>query len=356
MTGLELSKAFYEEYGKPMLSQFSEVRPYLAVGFVGSGSEHYGFDDEVSQDHDFEPGFCIFLPGEDIVDRRQAFLLERAYAKLPKEFRGFIRSGITPVGGARCGVIRTADFYQRAVGSPDGELTVGEWLQLPDYALAEAVNGEVFDDFYGEFSTIREKLQFMPEDVKLKRLAGQLLLMAQAGQYNYRRCLQHGEPEAAQLACVEFVQAAMKAYFLLNDRYMPYYKWSFRALREIYGGEALAEKLSKLLLGPWTESYSENDTNKQTKNPTENDTNKQTKSPAESDTNKHSENYTESDTNSCTEAQYLLIESIASDFITLLQERNLTDAVCGDLEKHAYSVNDLIEDPEVRNLHILAAV
>ncbi len=337
MTGLELSRAFYEEYGKPMLeAQFPELLPYLAVGSVGSGSEHYGYDDEVSRDHDFEPGFCIFLPGEEVVDRRQAFLLERAYTKLPKEFRGFVRSGITPVGGARCGVIRTADFYQRAVGSPDGELTVGEWLQLPDYALAEAVNGEVFDDFYGEFSAIREKLQFMPEDVKLKRLAGQLLLMAQAGQYNYRRCLQHGEPEAAQLACVEFVQAAMKAYFLLNDRYMPYYKWSFRALWEIYGGEKLAGKLSKLLLGPRTESYSENDTNKQTKN--------------------YTKNRPEIYTNSCAEARYILIESIASDFITLLQERNLTDAVCGDLEKHAYSVNDRIEDPEIRNLHILAAV
>ena len=48
----------------------------------------------------------------------------------------------------------------------------------------------------------------MPVDIKLKRLVGNLLLMAQSGQYNFVRCIKHGEPEAAQLACVEFVNAA----------------------------------------------------------------------------------------------------------------------------------------------------
>ena len=53
MNGLELARGYYEEYGKPMLEGgFADILPYLAIGFVGSGSEHYGFDDEVSRDHD----------------------------------------------------------------------------------------------------------------------------------------------------------------------------------------------------------------------------------------------------------------------------------------------------------------
>ena len=61
MNGLELAKEYFENFGKPMLEkEFAELLPYLAVGFVGSGSEHYGFDDEISRDHDYEPGFCIF--------------------------------------------------------------------------------------------------------------------------------------------------------------------------------------------------------------------------------------------------------------------------------------------------------
>ena len=36
--------------------------------------------------------------------------------------------------------------------------------------------------------------------------------------------------------------------------------------------------------------------------------------------------------------------------------QDLTKAVCGDLEKHAYSVNDGIADAGLRNMHVLAGV
>ena len=309
MNGLELSRGYYEEYGKPMLEQdFPDLLPYMAVGLVGSGSERYGFDDAVSRDHDFEPCFCIFLPGEDVVDRRRAFQLERAYAKLPKEYAGVTRQPISPVGGSRSGVLRTAEFYEAAVGAADGILTTEWWLQIPDYALAEATNGEVYFDGYGEFSAIRASLSQMPRDVRLKRLAGNLLLMAQSGQYNFMRCHHHGEPEAARLACHEFVLAALKVIFLLRERYLPYYKWSFRALRGLEDTEKLQTLLSALL------------------------------------------------TDTDPEKTYDTIEQIAACVIAELQARELTGAVCGDLEKHAYSVNDAIGDPMIRNLHILAAV
>lgn len=314
MNGLELARGYYEDYGKPMLEKdFADLLPYLAIGFVGSGSEHYGFDDEVSRDHDFEPGFCIFLPGEETVDRRRAFLLERAYSKLPKEYGGFRRQTLSPVGGNRNGVIRSSEFYQKAVGAPDGKLSTEAWLHIPDYALAEAVNGEVFRDDYGEFTAIRENLLNMPEDVRLKRLAGNLLVMAQAGQYNFPRTLKHGEPEAAQLAVTRFVDAAMKSVFYLHKRYLPYYKWSFRALRSLEGGEELAENLSFLLCADGRDE-------------------------------------------TIAEVKCDIIEETASKIIEMLTEQGLTKAVCGDLEKHAYSVNDGIADGGVRNLHILVSI
>ena len=314
MNGLELSHGFYETYGKPMLERdFADVLPFLAVGFTGSGSEHYGFDDEVSRDHDFEPGFCIFLPGEDLVDRRKAFLLERAYAKLPKEYCGVKRQPLSPVGGSRHGVLRTAEFYTKAIGSPDGILTTAQWLTLPDYALAEAVNGEIFFDAYGEVTAIRNSLLRMPEDCLLKRLAGNLLLMAQAGQYNFVRCLKHGEPEGAQLACVEFVKAVLKVSFLLHGQYAPYYKWSFRALRQLDGEERTAQLLSALLLCGACDA------------------------PALAE-------------------KQAAIEAISASVITQLRARELTQSPGNDLEMHAYAVNDKIKDGDIRNLHILAAI
>ena len=127
MTGLEISRVYFERYGLPMLQeQFPQLLPYLAAGLAGSGSECFGFDDEISRDHDFEPGFCLFLPDEERVSRQDAFRLERAYAKLPKEFMGLKRGLMGPVGGARRGVIRAADFFTEKTGSPDGALTVGQ--------------------------------------------------------------------------------------------------------------------------------------------------------------------------------------------------------------------------------------
>ena len=93
MKGLEFARAYYEECGKSMLTdEFAEWMPHLAVGLVGSGSECFGYDDEISRDHDFEPGFIIFLPGEEVVDEQTAFRLQRAYSHLPQEFMGLKRS------------------------------------------------------------------------------------------------------------------------------------------------------------------------------------------------------------------------------------------------------------------------
>jgi len=233
MKGMELSEAFYRECGEPMLrEQFPEVLGKIAVGLTGSGSEVLGFDDEISEDHDFAPGFCIFLPGEETVDRRTAFLLERAYAKLPREFRGYTRPHLSPVGGDRVGVLRMADFFAEKVGSPDGILSEEAWLRIPSFYLLEAVNGKVFYDGSGEFTKIRERLRLMPPDSVKKRLAGQLLLMGQAGHYNYERCVKHSEKGAAQLSLAEYVRACLSASFLIAGVYEPYYKWGFRALRE----------------------------------------------------------------------------------------------------------------------------
>lgn len=336
MKGLEIARAYYEQYGEPMLrDRFPGLMPFVAAGLAGSGSECWGFDDEISRDHDFEPGFSLFLPGEDVVDRRTAFELERAYAALPKEFMGLRRSLVAPVGGPRHGVLRTAEFMTDKVGKADGNLSLMEWLYMPEFSLAEAVNGEIFMDGYGEVTAIRERLRRRPEDVRLKKLAGQLLLMGQSGQYNYRRCLQHGEAAAAQLAAVEFVKSTMAAVFLLNDVYQPYYKWSFRAMRALPKLALTAEMLEYLLT-------------------TDN----------------------EPDT---AEEKSRVMEGIAADVIGELREQGLlgelreqgltgtdvnretqgcglTGAVGADLEKYAYMVNDMICDARIRNMHILAAV
>lgn len=312
MNGIELSRVYYESFGAPMLAEkFPALLPLVAVGICGSGSECFGYDDELSRDHDFEPGFMIFLPGEDVVDRRTAFLLERAYDVLPKEFCGAKRQRIKPVGGARRGVFRTCEFFADKIGSADGTFTLSEWLTLPEYARAEATNGEIFFDGAGVVSEIRRRILDMPEDARRKRLAGNLITMAQSGQYNYPRCLAHGERGAAQLALTEFAQSAMRTAFLLTRRPMPYYKWSFRALRELSAFGECADMLEHLIS---SDNSPQNAARKE---------------------------------RIITELCTLIAAEIDSQGIA---------AVDSELERLAYAVNDTICDSAVRNLSIFCAL
>lgn len=313
MKGLELAERFYRECGEKILNEsFSHLKQYLAIGLCGSGSECLGFDDAISRDHDFEPGFCIFLPDEALISSKDEFQLERAYAKLPKEFLGFKRLPLNPVGGNRHGVIRIQDFFEAKTGDKNGDLSPKDWFFVSEQFLLEATGGAVFEDYLGLFTAIRQKLSYLPEDVRLKKLAGNLLVMAQAGQYNYPRCIQRGETGSAQLAIGEFVNAALKVIFLLNKRYIPYYKWVFRALQDLNILSCLGENLEYLIAS----------------------------------TNAESEVKAKAD----------LIERISASIIKELQNQALTKVSSSELEAHAYSVNDRIKDPEIRTLHILYAV
>ena len=312
MQGIELCRRFYEAYGAPMLhEQFPQFEEIIAVGLVGAGSECFGYDYDVSRDHDFEPAFCLFLPDEEVIDRRSAFLLERAYAKLPQEYGGVPRLRVSPVGGNRHGVLRMEDFFREKIGHTGKITALMDWFSVPEQGLAEATNGMVFRDDVGLFTSIRKALHYFPPDVRKKKLAGRLLLMAQSGQYNYSRCLAHREPAAAQLAVTEFVRHTLAAIFLLNERYLPYYKWQFRALRELPCLSELAQPLEFLL--------------------------------------------TTGNDEPLAAQKAARIEEVAFRIITALQEQGLTQATCGDLEKHAYSVNDQITDSNLRNAHILFA-
>ena len=305
MAGLEEARAFYEEYGRSMLHQrFPDYEDRIAVGLVGRGSECFGYDDAESRDHDFETGFCLWLEDED--DLRIGVELARAYRELPHPAARQRSS----MGEERLGVRRTSFFYRRYTGSNGAPESWQQWLALPSHALAEATNGQVWRDDLGRFSAIRETLlQGMPEDVRRKKMAARAVEMAQAGQYNYDRCLRHGEEGAAMLAAAEFVKAAAGMLFLLNRRHMPYYKWMLRALGELPLLGELSPALAFLLTG-------ENDPEGQ-----------QTKAG--------------------------VIEDVCAAVIRQLQAQGLSAGDWDYLEPHAFSIMDGIRNPEIRALHVM---
>ncbi|MDE6963690.1 MAG: DUF4125 family protein, partial [Lachnospiraceae bacterium] len=232
--------------GKPMIRQkFPEYEHLIAVGLVGEGSECFGFDDQVSRDHDFGPGFCLWIT--DSVYDEIGEALQRAYEELPSTYMGITRF-TTLKAQKRVGVFRIGDFYENLIGLRDVPETRNQWLFLDDYRLATTVNGKVFRDDLGEFTRIRRGiLAYYPEEVRIRKIAREAALMAQSGQYNYSRMFGRGERVTAVIALSEFMKHTMSMVYLLNRSYAPFYKWMHRGMERLRVLPEIRDILSSLV-------------------------------------------------------------------------------------------------------------
>lgn len=301
MKGLELSRAFWENAVLPAIEETCPVLlPRLAAGLCGGGSDCLGYDDELSHDHGYAAGCMLFLAPEDA--ETHGFLLSTLYDRLPREFSGVKTEHRSRQGDGRYGVKTTAQFLLEQTGLFHTPEAWYEWMAIPSYALAAACAGEIFYDGSGDMTRFRETLRTgMPEDVRIKKIAGHAALMAQSGQYNVSRCRRHGEESAARLACCEFVNHTLAMLFLLNGRHMPFYKWAFRAAKELPKLAELVPALEALLREP-------------------------------------------------DEAE---IERVSAAVIEELRAQGLTDGSWDFLEPHAYAVMRRIQNPEIAALHIM---
>ena len=307
MKMLEIARQWFEDEVNPMLKkEFPHLANRAAAGLAGRGSECFGYDDEISGDHDYQVGVWLWIDAAD--EREWGFALERAYKKLlknhpPQQFA----SASSLLGGTQRGVCVIEDFYRRHLGIPGAPEHFQEWLNIPEYAFAEAVNGQVFADGEGTFSRIRSIILYdMPEDVRLKKIAARLIGMAQSGQYNFERCCKHHEKGAAAVALGEFVKNAVSLIFLLNFRFAPYYKWQFRAMRTLPLLGELAQPLEELLV-------------------------------CELDMAKNSEK----------------VEMICAKILEVLRENGMTNHQESYLEPHAFEVMKRIRSHALRGLHVM---
>lgn len=306
MTGLELSERYWADCGLPALRlACPALLEHAAAGLAGEGSDCFGYDDALSRDHDWGPGFCLWLDD----DRFDAFapVAAKIYAQLPREFLGFQRLRETEAGAQRVGVQSVSDFCRRLTGLDAPPVTIDEWRHVPEENLAAATNGRVFFDGSGEFSRLRAGLlAYYPEDLRLKKLAMHLALAAQSGQYNYYRCRARQEGTAAMLCLSRFAEHVQSIVFLLNRCYKPYYKWASRRMRElpILGAE-LASRLESLALGSGDKRA--------------------------------------------------VVEEIAARIIDVLRAEGLSSSDSDYLLPHAEQVQSHIADERLRSLHIMLA-
>ena len=211
-TGLELGRELAHQVAQDIELNLPDLAPYMCLALVGTGSECLGFDDAISEDHDFTKRCQLFLPAdiyETNKERLQSYFKNYAYGTVQVE----------------C----ISEFYQRYTLYPEGPQCEKEFRRVPQDLLCTATNGEVFLDNFGSFTHIRQRLlAYYPEDIRLRKIAYELNQLAQSGQYNLPRMLQRDDTIAASLALHQFVHHYMLLVHLFNKSYAPFYKWLYR--------------------------------------------------------------------------------------------------------------------------------
>lgn len=249
---MERCRAFFEEYGRPMIHEkFKDYEDRIAAGLVGEGSECFGFDDDISKDHDYCVGFCIWLNDSDY---------EKIGAKLNEEYKLLIekygkryfdnhvafeyennsnvndRHGVHSIREFYRDLLRTSDSVVERLCNKDDDnlLTDMEWFSLDEDDIATVTNGAVFMDRFGAFSRARRNLlKYYPDKIWFAKLAKELHTFSQNGQYNYGRMMARRDSVTAMICVANAMDSAMKIFYLLNKKYAPYGKWRFKGLHKL---------------------------------------------------------------------------------------------------------------------------
>ena len=244
---IQKNRRFYDLYVADMIhSKFREYENRIAVGIAGEGSDCFGYDDEISRDHDFGTGVCLWLTDEDM--SLFGYSLSIAYNELVNSVE---RSYFTERLRERRGVMTVHDFFSNILSidcdTKNCSLSEEEWYRLDHSCLKTATNGEVFRDDPGEFSAFRKLLMcYYPDSVWKRLISEQLHAYASSLQVNYARCMTRGDTVAAELCRSGGLRSAMELFFLINREYPPYYKWTFRALSELDSEGGFSSKIQAL--------------------------------------------------------------------------------------------------------------
>ena len=242
LTGLERAEIVAKYTSEFIKVKYPDLYSRICLALVGVGSECLGFDDEISEDHDFSSRCQLFLDDSDYKTYKSD--LESSLKIFCKDLES-LTSNLKDVN---IEIMPISNFYKYYTLFENGPKAESEYRKVPMDLLCVATNGKVFLDNLGKFSEIRNRLlNFYPEDIRLKKIAFQLNKMAQSGQYNYSRMIKRGDTVAANIAQGEFVKHYLEFVHLLNKKYMPFYKWSYRSACSLeILGNFTQENLKKL--------------------------------------------------------------------------------------------------------------
>lgn len=251
VTGLELSRSYFDDVIRPALDDALPGLPYAAAR-LGGGSEVLGLDDETSTDHDWGPQLSIPVAAE-----HHEAVLERLEEAVPETYAGRPTRFATahdPEMRLRVTLSEVGDLLRATLGfDPLDSVTTFDWLRLTGQAVLEVTSGEVFMDRVGDLCRARTMLTWYPDDVwawaiacDWHRLDQELPLMSRAG---------HRDDDlGSRVIAARLVHIAMHLGFLLERTWPPYAKWFGTSFARLpHASDTLADLRRCLVISSWEE-------------------------------------------------------------------------------------------------------
>lgn len=248
--GLKLSKLFFEQKVRPLLEQKFPKLKYSA-GLIGEGSEVLGYDTELSADHNWGPRVFLFLTEGDYKTNTSK-ILSYLDKNLPKEFMGYS----TDFGSFKhkVEIYTIQSFFKKYLGfDPRKDITVTDWLMLPQQRLLEVTSGEIFHDGLHEMDKLRVKFRQYPRDVWLYLLASQWSKISEEEAFVGRNG-DVGSELGSAIVAARLIRELMKLCFLMEQKYFSYSKWFSAGFNELQCAKKLTPLFQKVFLSThWKE-------------------------------------------------------------------------------------------------------
>ncbi len=241
---IDVSRDFFHEVVKPILEkEFPAETAQTAFGVFGYGSEVLRMDDAYSTDHHWGIRINALMP-EEIFQARREVIQETVSAGLPATWRGHsLREGLS--GGRGLSLTSLEAYLMRTIGLDHPPQTYAEWLSLPEEDIIHVVEGELWHDPAGRFSSVRETLKkYYPEPVRLRRIAHWCRYYSGMGAYALKRALLRNNEYYANITFTRAIRLGVQLAFLLDKRYFPYDKWTLAYFRRL---PRLAARLGRLV-------------------------------------------------------------------------------------------------------------
>lgn len=266
MPGLTLGELLYNEAVKPILEDNFPNLKYSAA-LIGSGSEILGYDTAISSDHQWGPRMLLFLAPEEY-EQFHANISQVLSEQLPHEFRGYstnfgapdatgirVMQRVTSGSVSHLVYIKTIlGFFESYLGvNPYQEITLADWLTLPDQKLLTVTGGRVYYDGLGELNPIRAKFHYYPDPIWLYMLASQWHRISQEEAF-VGRTSDVGDELGSRVIATRLVRELMRLCFLMERTYAPYSKWFGTAFARLSCAERLLPAFMRVLqAGTWRE-------------------------------------------------------------------------------------------------------